>query len=128
MEGTMNTRAKWLAAAAGATAALAMMPGLASAGKPSSGTISVPDGVYAGQVTATVSGSGTWVQARCYQDGVLVYGQGRKLDSAGQTVLTLGPTGAWTGGSANCTAEAGNYARNNSWRVTARTTFHVAAE
>lgn len=91
------------------------------------GTLTVPDGVFGGTTTATAS-AGTWVQARCYQNGVLVYGQGRKLDEAGQAVLTLGPTGSWTGGAANCTAEAGNYTRNNSWRITAITTFNVAVQ
>ena len=129
-------RAALLGAVATVVAAVMIIPGTASAGRPLSGTVTVPDGVYAGTTMAQAggaamassTGSGFWVQSRCYQDGVGVYAQGLKVDAAGQATLTLGPTGAWTGGAADCTADLGYFTSNRRWKVVASTTFHVAAE
>jgi len=92
-----------------------------------SATITVPDGVYASTVTATVSPAGLWVYAKCSQGGSMVYGQYAQSDADGHAVLTLGPTSWWTGGPASCTAEAGNWsARNGQWVAQGSTTFNVS--
>ena len=63
---------------------------------------------YAQQVTFAVSTTATsqpWVVVKCYQNGTLVYEQANGIfaTSLGQT-FNLGPTPAWTGGAADCTA------------------------
>ncbi len=93
----------------------------------STATISVPDGVYMGTVTATVSPAGLWVKAACYQDNVMVYGQYIQSDANGQATLNLGPTSWWTGGPATCTAEAGGWSsRSGAWTAQGSTTFNVS--
>ncbi len=39
--------------------------------------------------------------------------------------FTLGPTPSWSGGSADCVAEVGYFARNGRFRVQAQVTFSV---
>lgn len=91
------------------------------------GSISVPDGVFAGTTTATVNpGGDTWVRGRCYQDGSLVYEQYVKVDANNQAVLNLGPTPSWTAGAASCTGEELQFAKNARWRVLATTSFNVS--
>jgi hypothetical protein len=92
-----------------------------------SATISVPDGVYGGTVTATVSPAGLWVKANCYQGRTSVYGQYVQSDASGHATLQLGPTSWWSGGSASCTAEAGGWsARSGAWTAQGSTTFNVS--
>lgn len=94
---------------------------------PTSASIVVPDGPFAGTTTATVNpGGGTWVYAACSQAGVVVYQQYAKSDTSNQVVLYLGPTPMWTSGSANCVAEEGYWGSNGAWRTIASTTFNVA--
>jgi hypothetical protein len=107
--------------------ALALVPtGLAGkggggGGKPGgTGTISLvllnsTDGLahYGQKVTFAVSTTATsqpWVIAKCYQNGTLVYEQAAGIfpTSLGQ-VFTLGPTPAWSGGGADCTASLQNW-------------------
>ena len=99
--------------------ALVLVPAaVAGKGGPSapSGTIKlVPlnpstDGMlhYRQQVTFDVYTSSTaypWVQLECSQNGSLVYQYSKGIfpTSLGQ-IFTLGPTPAWTGGAADCTA------------------------
>ena len=91
-----------------------------------SGTITVPDGVYGGTVTATVNpGGNVWAYAACYQGRTLVYAQYVKVSSSNTATFTLGPTPLWQGGDADCTAEEGSWGRNGRWRAVASTTFHV---
>lgn len=98
----------------------------AAKGGRGSGTISVPDGVFASTTTATVNpGSDAWVRGRCYQGDSLVYEQYVRVDANNQAVLTLGPTPSWLGGSASCTGEELEFGRNARWRVLATTTFNV---
>jgi hypothetical protein len=63
---------------------------------------------FADYVTFTVVTSETkpFVYLRCYQSGKQVLAQtaGFAADSSGSQVFPLGPTGLWTSGSANCTA------------------------
>ena len=89
------------------------------------GHISVPDGRFAGTTTATVNpgGSGAWVFARCYQDGVLVYGQYARVTGDNTAMLTLGPTPSWSSGTATCTAEEGTWSKSGRWQKVAGTTF-----
>ena len=68
------------------------------------------DGVlhYRQQVTFDVYTSSTaypWVHLECSQNGSLVYQYSKGIfpTSLGQ-IFTLGPTPAWTGGAADCTA------------------------
>lgn len=73
---------------------------------------------YGQKVTFSVSTTATdypWVVAKCYQNGTLVYEQANGIfpTSLGQN-FTLGPTPAWSGGAANCTAylqDWSNYSR-----------------
>ena len=64
---------------------------------------------FGDQVTFSVSTSVStkWVVANCYQGGRVVYSETRGFFPSypwGQT-FTLGPTGYWTSGAADCTAE-----------------------
>lgn len=107
------------------------MAGTAFAGKPTGAStttgVRVDDGVYAGTTTAYQGASAsTWVHAMCYQGGGLVYEQWRSY-TGGTTTLSLGPTPNWSSGAANCSAEEGNFGRNNRWRVSSTTTFDTAA-
>jgi len=127
-------------------AVLALVPSaLAGKGRPGggggttggSGTIaltllnSTDDLAHYGQkVTFAVSTTATsqpFVVAKCYQSGILVYEQANGIfpTSLGQ-VFTLGPTPAWSGGAADCTA----YLQNWSGRkiaTLATMNFHVYA-
>lgn len=95
----------------------------ANAARNYAGHISVPDGNYGETTVATVNpGGDVWVRARCYQGG-LVYEQYVKANGENQATLSLGPTPSWTGGDATCTAQEGEFTRNNRWRVLAETTF-----
>jgi len=92
-----------------------------------SGSITVPDGTFAGTTTATVNpGGNAWVRGRCYQGGVLVYEEYVRVDASNQAVLTLGPTPSWTGGDALCTGEELLLGKNARWRTLAATTFNVS--
>ena len=94
-----------------------------------SGTITVPDGVFAGTTTATANpgDAGTWVMAECFQGGTVVYRQYVKVDPAThQATLTLGPTPSWSGGAASCRAEEGTWFKGSRWRTVATTTFEVS--
>ncbi len=90
-----------------------------------SATISVADGVFAGTTVATVNPGDSWVRARCYQDGGLVYEQYVRVDATRQATLQLGPTPRWTGGAADCTAEEGTWSKSGRWRALAETSFYV---
>ena len=94
-----------------------------------SGSITVPDGVFAGTTTATANpgGDGTWVHFRCYQNGGVAGEAYIRVDSNNQATVQLGPTPSWSGGAAECTADEG-YWSNGHWRVVATTTFQVAAQ
>ena len=92
------------------------------------GSITVPDGVFGGTVMATVNpGGNAMVYAQCFQGGELVFIQYAGLDSNNQAMLILGPTQAWQGGDADCTAEEGYFGNNGRWRSIASTTFHVSS-
>ncbi len=100
---------------------------VAAAGR---GVIVVPDGLFAGQTTATVNpgGSTAWAWARCYQDDSLVYQQWVRVNAENQATFTLGPTQLWTSGTANCVAEEGTWNKNNRWQRLASTTFMAWGE
>ena len=102
--------------------------GVANAGGPSRGAITVPDGTFAGTTTATVNpgGENTWVFAECAQGGTVVYRQYVKAGADQTAVLTLGPTPSWTGGGATCFAQEGYWFKGSRWRVVAETTFNVS--
>lgn len=104
--------------------------GTTFAGKPggNGGTSSfqVADGRFASTTTAS-GGTGTWVHAKCYQSGKLVYEQFVKYDTTKTATLTLGPTPSWTGGSASCTGEDGWWQNGTRWRILATDTFSVTA-
>lgn len=102
--------------------------GLANAAGRSSGTITVPDGVFAGTTTATVNPGGeqTWVFAECAQGGSVVYRQWVKAAADNTAVLTLGPTPSWSSGGATCFAQEGYWFKGSRWRVVAETTFTVS--
>ncbi|MEW5990761.1 MAG: hypothetical protein AB1736_05360 [Chloroflexota bacterium] len=94
-----------------------------------SGSLTVPDGTFAGTTTATANPGteGTWVMAECFQNGTVVYRQYVRVDPAThQATLTLGPTPSWSGGAASCRAEEGTWFKGTRWRSVASTTFSVS--
>jgi hypothetical protein len=121
--------------------ALVLVPAaVAGKGGPSapSGTIKlVPltpstDGLlhYRHQVTFDVYTSATaypWVLLECSQNGSLVYQYSKGIfpTSLGQ-IFTLGPTPAWTGGAADCTAYLQKWDRRKKTTL-ATLNFHVYA-
>jgi hypothetical protein len=118
-------RAVLLASLAGA-----LMAGTALAGKPTAGgttsSFRVDNGQFASPTTA-YRGTGTWVHAKCFQGGKLVYEQYVPYGSAGTGTLTLGPTPSWTSGAASCTGEDGSWQNGSRWRVNATTSFGASA-
>lgn len=113
-----------------AVLAIGLVAGSAFAGKPAPGgstsTFRVDDGTFASTTVAhRGSSSATWVHAKCYQGGALVFEQWRSYLADGTTTLSLGPTPSWSSGDASCTAEEGYYARTTRWRLTGTTTFNV---
>jgi hypothetical protein len=100
----------------------------ASAARGGKGQVTVSDGYFAGQVTATVNpgGEGVWAYAACYQRGNMVYGQYVKVDAANHATFQMGPTPSWTGGDADCVAQEGSWSKGGRWRVVAEAPFHVS--
>lgn len=92
------------------------------------GTITVPDGIFAGTTTGTINpgGSDIWAMAECYQNGTIVYRQYVKNNAENTVTFTLGPTPSWYGGAAECIAQEGYWFRGSRWRVIAETTFHTS--
>lgn len=94
------------------------------------------DGVpnYGEKVTFNVSTSATsypWVTLKCTQGDSLVYQASKGIfpTSLGQE-FTLGPTGNWRGGEADCTATLENwdsYSKNGRITPLGSMTFHVYA-
>jgi hypothetical protein len=112
---------------------LSLAAGTALAGKPSGGkgsttaTVRVDNGVFAGTTTAYAGPStATWVRARCYQGGVLVFEQYRQFDSSRRATLQLGPTPSWSGGAASCNAQDGYWRNGSTWRATSTSSFSVS--
>jgi hypothetical protein len=93
----------------------------------SSATITVPDGVFGGTTTATVSNPGLWVYNACSKGGAVVGQQWAITDTAGKAVLYLGPTALWTSGGASCVAQVGSWSNKGTWVSQGSTTFSVAA-
>jgi hypothetical protein len=96
-------------------------------------TLSIPDGVYGGLTTATLTAntlpSDPWVIATCYQSGSPVIFNRLGLDSNGQATLSLGPTDGWKVGlgGADCTADIKNWnLKRQRWENLTSTTFHVS--
>jgi hypothetical protein len=112
-----------------AALAVGLLAGTVAAGKPGatgSGGPSISNGTFAGTTTATAgSSTATWVRAMCYQNGSMVFEQFRPYDSARQATFVLGPTPAWSGGSAECKAQDGFWRRGSTWRVVGTTSFSV---
>jgi len=85
---------------------------------------------YGQQVTFDVYTSSTaypWVLLECTQNGSLVYQYSKGIfpTSLGQ-IFTLGPTPAWTGGAADCTASLQKWDRRKKTTL-ATLSFHVWA-
>jgi hypothetical protein len=81
------------------------------------------------QVTFDVTTNATsqpWVDAKCYQNGKLVYEQwnGFFADYKYGQTYTLGPTNSWPGGAADCTADIVDR-DNYQLRVVGSMSFHV---
>ncbi|MBF8289525.1 MAG: hypothetical protein HW391_493 [Chloroflexi bacterium] len=99
----------------------------AFAGKPGGSTTStfrVDNGTFASTTTA-YRGTGTWVHAKCSQNGVLVYEQYVPYGTTGTASLTLGPTPMWTSGGATCSGEDGWWQNGTRWRVNSTKSFTV---
>lgn len=103
------------------------------------GTISIvlldsTDGLahFGQQVTFDVSTTATdypWVTVDCYQSSALVYEQSNGIfPTSLNEIFTLGPTPAWQGGDADCTAYLQNwdeYSKHQRITNLASMTFHV---
>jgi hypothetical protein len=67
-----------------------------------------------------------WVTLRCYQNGALV---SQESNAVGRGLFTLGPSGLWTGGAADCTATLENWdnysSKKGSITVLGSTSFPV---
>jgi hypothetical protein len=83
---------------------------------------------YGQKVTFAVSGTAyPWVVAKCYQNGTLVYEQANGIFATSlNQIFTLGPTGYWTGGAADCTASLENWSTSKHTTL-ATMNFHVEA-
>lgn len=84
---------------------------------------------FGARVTFTVSTSATpypYVHLKCFQGGALVAEarQGFFPTALGNEWFVLGPTPAWTGGAADCTATLEKYS-SKGWGVLASTSFPV---
>ena len=125
-----DTKGRILRAAALAALAVSVLAAPAFAGKPSGGSTTssfyVEDGRFATTTTAhRGSSSATWVRARCYQNGTLVYDQYVKYGTSWTATLTLGPTPSWSSGGASCTGNDGWWQNGTRWRVIASDAFTV---
>lgn len=99
----------------------------AKGGGASTSAFSVADGIF-GQTTTAQRGSSTatWVRARCYQGGSLVYEQYVSYGANQSVTLTLGPTPMWSSGAATCTGEEGWWRNGSRWRVVGSDAFTVS--
>lgn len=108
-----------------------LMAGTAFAARPGDGSattsFSIADGSFA-QTTTVLRGSATatWVRARCYQDGNLVYEQYVSYGGSQSATLSLGPTPMWSSGAATCTGEEGWWRNGSRWRTVGSDTFTVS--
>ncbi|HZV25611.1 MAG TPA: hypothetical protein VFG00_04895 [Acidothermaceae bacterium] len=101
--------------------------GTGGSGGTSGVAITVPNGVFGGVTTASVTGaSGLWVRAACsaFSGGAMVTWVA--TDSSGSAVIQLGPTPTWSSGGASCSAQAGSFDARGNWNVAASTTFSVS--
>ena len=88
------------------------------------GGLSIPDGVFGGTTTATVTGGGTWVNVSCQSaTGGLV--SWTAADGNGNATIQLGPTPTWSSGGASCGARAGSFDNNGNFVTGASITFSV---
>lgn len=95
-------------------------------GGTTSSSFVVDDGTFA-STTLAHGGTGTWVHAKCYQNGAVVYEQYVQYDANGTATLTLGPTPMWAAGAASCVGEDGWWQNGSRWRVNATDAFNVGA-
>ena len=94
----------------------------------SSVKISVTDGVFASNVTATMSGASTsreWFHVVCTKDGTTALLDWEPFDSTGHATSLMGPTGSWTSGGASCMGYAGHYDNRSRWQSDASVAFTV---
>jgi hypothetical protein len=89
---------------------------------------------FGDRVTFAVSTTATtqpWVTAYCYQGGSLVYQQSNGIFPGSlNEIFTLGPTPAWQGGAADCTAylqDWDSYAKHGRITNLAPMDFHVSS-
>lgn len=109
-----------------------------SVGKPNTYWVKVPDASFGDTTLASAGGpaggvatkngaTNLWIYAQCFQSGSQVYWENPKVDASGKAMLTLGPTAAWTGGAAECTAELITWSyQKQKWVTLATTTFSAA--
>lgn len=136
----MTTRTPLRIALFTALAAILVLVPSALAGKPGGGTSSslslvmmngATQAHFGAEVTFNVTTTATrpQVNARCYQNGVLVYSEWHGFFEGawfGQ-IFTVGPTPSWSGGDADCTARIVVYTKRGTESTLATTSFHVYA-
>lgn len=90
--------------------------------------LAIPNGVFAGTTTATVTGaSGYWVHIACTVNGTTALTATQRTDATGRTTFTLGPTATWTSGGASCSGDTGYYNSRGKYVVVTTTSFTVSA-
>ena len=75
-------------------------------------------------------GTGPWLQVLCYQNGYLVFSDGRAGFEGGidyGVPFVLGGSVGWQSGAADCTASVGHVDRKGKFVADATMNFHVAA-
>ena len=140
-----RTRSRMALAGMAAVLAIGMVaaPVLAGkgGGKPSGGSgtgtiaLRLMDGAttaqFGGRVTFDVATTATaypYVHLVCRQNGALV-AEGRQgffPTALGNEWFVLGPTPAWSGGAADCTATLEKSTNRGGWSVLGSTSFHVS--
>ena len=80
-------------------------------------------------IVSTTATTYPWVTVRCYQGGTLVNKDSNAMFYGSlDEIFTLGPTGAWLGGDADCTATLENwdgYSKNGSIAAITSMSLHV---
>ena len=111
-----------------ATLAAALLLGIAGpvTAAPASITLDQAAPSFGDQVTFTWSSNrAESIQLQCSQSGFLVFADGQLVRN--DPVFTLGPSLAWKGGAADCTALLGHRARSGRYMVEATVEFGVGA-
>jgi hypothetical protein len=118
----------WAKGGGGGGSTISLVIPNAAAAATSSGPQSPSFGQQVTFAESTTATAYPWVDAKCSQNGKVVYEQfaGFYSGYTGSQMFTLGPTQMWSGGAASCTAALVSYDKNGSPRTLATTSFTVS--